>query len=66
MGNASFTTVPVRCPACGEQTHKTLESIRQNGGLDCSCGVFTALDLDEFIKQIEKVETAIKDFGVDG
>ena len=64
--NANFTTVPIRCAKCGQQTHKTLEAIEQNGGLVCDCGAFTQIDTREFSSEIMKSETTIKDFGVDG
>jgi|GEM_PF-1042637 hypothetical protein len=66
MTNANYTTVPIRCTSCGQQTHKTLESIRQNGGLICNCGAFTKVDLDAFEEEIKKSEADIKDFGRDG
>jgi DNA-directed RNA polymerase subunit N (RpoN/RPB10) len=61
--NASFTTVPIRCAACGQQTHKTLESVIQNGGMQCECGFFTTLDTEQFAEEIKKQESKIKDFG---
>ena len=64
--NAKFTTVPIRCATCGQQTHKTLYAIEQNGGLECDCGAFTQIDARAFSEEISKSETAIKDFGVDG
>lgn len=63
--SARFTTVPVRCAACGQQTHKTLESVAQNGGMLCECGSFTALDIEQFTEEIKKQETKIKEFGRD-
>ena len=64
--NAQFTTIPIRCATCGQQTHKTLDAIEQNGGLICDCGAFTQIDAREFSKEIRKSETAITDFGTDG
>ena len=61
-----FTTVPIRCEVCGQQTHKTLDAIRQSGGLVCDCGAFIALDVDAFEKEIQKSESSIKDFGGNG
>ena len=66
MTDPPFTTVPLRCASCGEQTHKTLDSIRQSGGLSCTCGAFTPIDADEFSKEITKSENIIKDYGSDG
>jgi len=66
MSQANFTTVPIRCASCGQQTHKTLTAIRQNGGLVCSCGAFTKVDLTEFEDEIKKSEAGIRDFGKDG
>lgn len=63
---AKFTTVPIRCAKCGQQTHKTLEAIEQHGGMVCDCGAFTQIDARKFSKEIEKAEAAIKDFGLDG
>jgi hypothetical protein len=61
--SARFTTVPVRCAACGQQTHKTLESVIQNRGMVCECGTYTELDIEQFGKEIKKSEGKIKDFG---
>ena len=44
MTAARFTTVPLRCPACGQQTHKTLESVVQDGGFICKCGARNDLE----------------------
>jgi transcription elongation factor Elf1 len=66
MSKTNFTTVPIRCPSCGQQTHKTLEAIRQNGGLVCTCGAFTKVELSEFEDEIKKSASAIKDFGKHG
>jgi lysyl-tRNA synthetase class I len=63
MTAAKFTTVPLRCPACGQQTHKTLESIVQDRGFDCKCGVHTEVDIEGFAGEIRKSESSIKDFG---
>jgi len=63
LNRDNFSTVPIRCDACGQQTHKTLEAIAQNGGLVCNCGAFTKIDLEEFAKEIRKSEAAVKDFG---
>lgn len=65
MSSAKYSTVPVRCPACGQQTHKTLASIAQHGGFVCDCGVRTDLDVEEFAEEIKKCEAKIKDFGRD-
>jgi hypothetical protein len=61
--HARFTTVPLRCPACGQQTHKTLEAVVQDRGFECKCGARTELDVREFADEIEKSEAKIKDFG---
>jgi transcription elongation factor Elf1 len=66
MTTANFTTVPLRCPACGQQTHKTLASVTEEGGFICKCGARTELELDQFAKEIEKSETTIEDFGRKG
>lgn len=66
MTAAKFTTVPLRCPSCGQQTHKTLESIVQNKGFNCECGAHTELDVTLFAAEIRKSEEAIKDFGKNG
>ena len=58
-----FTTVPLRCPCCGQQTHKTLEAVLQDGGFVCKCGARTELDLERFAEEIRKSASAIKDFG---
>jgi hypothetical protein len=63
---AKFTTVPLRCAACGQQTHKTLETVLQDGGLKCDCGVFTAIDPGEFEKEVRKSEASMKEFGKRG
>jgi hypothetical protein len=60
---SEFTTVPLRCPACGQQTHKTLESVVQEGGFLCECGARNELDIERFAEEIRKSEAAIKDFG---
>lgn len=65
MSSAKFTTVPVRCPGCGQQTHKTLESIAENGGFVCECGMRIDLDVEQFANEIKKSEAKIKDFGRD-
>jgi hypothetical protein len=64
--NSTTSTVPLRCPACGEQTHKTLDSVNQDGGFVCQCGVRSELDLEQFVVEIEKSERKIKDFGRNG
>jgi hypothetical protein len=66
MSSPRFTTVPLRCPACGQQTHKTLESIIDDGGFVCGCGARNQIDIDRFAEEIRKSETAIKDFGREG
>ena len=66
MSGANFTTVPLRCPACGQQTHKTLESIREDGGFVCECGARNEIDVEMFAEEIKKSEIVIKDFGRQG
>jgi hypothetical protein len=66
MTAAKFTTVPLRCPGCGQQTHKTLESIIEDGGFLCECGARNDVDIEQFAEEIRKSETAIKDFGRQG
>jgi hypothetical protein len=61
--HARFTTVPLRCSACGQQTHKTLKSVVRKRGFQCACGVRTELDVREFAAEIAKSEAKIKDFG---
>ena len=56
----------MRCPACGQQTHKTLESVVQDGGFICKCGARNDLDIESFADEIRKSESAIKDFGREG
>ena len=63
MTNGKFTTVPLRCPACGQQTHKTLESVVQDGGFLCDCGARNELDLERFAEEIRKSDSTLKDFG---
>lgn len=63
MTNGKFTTVPLRCPACGQQTHKTLESVLQDGGFLCECGARNELDIERFAEEIRKSDSTIKDFG---
>jgi len=65
MVSARYTTVPVRCPACGQQTHKTLDAIVRDKGLLCSCGVKSDVDTAQFADEIKKCEANIKDFGRD-
>ena len=62
MTNGKFTTVPLRCPACGQQTHKTLESVVQDGGFLCKCGARNELDIERFADEIRKSASTIKDF----
>lgn len=66
MSSAHQTTIPIRCSACGQQTHKTLESIVQNKGFLCVCGAMTELDLTDLCREIQKSEARIKDFGGKG
>lgn len=66
MTYARYTTVPVRCPACGIQTHKTLECILRDKAFVCDCGARTPLDEDAFAEEIRKSEADIKDFGRNG
>lgn len=66
MTAAKFTTVPLRCPSCGQQTHKTLESVIQEGGFVCECGARHDVDVEQFAEEIRKSETGIKDFGRQG
>ena len=66
MNRDNYSTVPIRCDSCGQQTHKTLEAIIQAGGLLCTCGAFTKINAEEFSKEIRKSEANIKDFGRDG
>jgi transcription elongation factor Elf1 len=63
MTAAKFTTVPLRCPACGQQTHKTLEAVVQDRCFDCKCGVRSEVDIEQFAEEIKKSESGIKDFG---
>ena len=58
-----FTTVPLRCPACGQQTHKTLESVVGDGGFVCDCGARNELDIERFAEEIRKSAANIKDSG---
>jgi len=66
MTTARFTTIPLRCPACGQQTHKTLESVVEDGGFLCECGARNELDIERFAEEIRKSESTIKDFGRQG
>lgn len=66
MTSARYTTVPLRCPACGQQTHKTLESVVQERGFACKCGSRNELDIEQFAKEIAKSEATIGDFGRSG
>jgi hypothetical protein len=63
MTKGKFTTVPLRCPACGQQTHKTLESVLQDGGFVCDCGARNELDIERFAEEIRKSDSTIKGFG---
>ena len=63
MTAAKFTTVPLRCPACGQQTHKTLESVVQDRAFVCKCGTRNELNIDSFAEEIRKSAAGIKDFG---
>jgi hypothetical protein len=60
---ARYTTVPIRCPVCGQQTHKTLASVVQDGAFFCKCGARNELDIEQFAKEIEKSDADIEDFG---
>ena len=66
MMPAKFTTVPLRCPACGQQTHKTLDAVVQDGGFLCKCGARNEVDIERFAEEIEKSESTIQDFGRQG
>jgi transcription elongation factor Elf1 len=66
MMPVKFTTVPLRCPACGQQTHKTLDAVVLDGGFVCKCGARNEVDIERFAEEIKKSETAIKDFGRQG
>lgn len=57
---SAFTTVPLRCPACGEQTHKTLAAVLQDHGFVCQCGVRSDLDIEKFEHEIRKSEGAVR------
>jgi hypothetical protein len=63
MTTGETTTVPLRCPACGQQTHKTLEAVVQDGGFLCDCGARNELDIERFAEEIRKSRSTIKDFG---
>lgn len=63
---ANFTTVPLRCPACGQQTHKTLQAIVSEGALVCRCGARSEVDVGQFADEIRKSQDGIKDFGRQG
>jgi hypothetical protein len=62
MAATTFATVPLRCPACGQQTHKTLECVVQDGGFLCECGARNELDIQRFADEIRKSAAAIKDY----
>ena len=66
MTPGKVTTVPLRCPACGQQTHKTLEAVVQDGGFLCECGARNELDIEQFAEEIRKSQSSIKDFGREG
>jgi spore coat polysaccharide biosynthesis protein SpsF (cytidylyltransferase family) len=66
MTGARFTTIPLRCPVCGQQTHKTLESIVYDRGFICKCGARNDVDIERFAQEIKKSEADIKDFGRQG
>jgi hypothetical protein len=63
MNGARFTTVPLRCPACGQQTHKTLEGVIEDGGFVCACGARNEIDIESFAEEIKKSESVIRNFG---
>jgi hypothetical protein len=63
---AKFSTIPLRCPACGQQTHKTLESVIQDRGFLCQCGAHNDVNVERFADELKKSEAAIKDFGRQG
>jgi hypothetical protein len=63
MNHARYTTVPLRCPACGAQTHKTLETVLRDKAFQCDCGERTQLEEEAFAEEIKKSEAEIKDFG---
>jgi hypothetical protein len=62
----SISTVPVRCKACGQETHKGLAVILAQGGLICECGAHTDVDLERFSDEIRRAQDSRKDFGRDG
>jgi hypothetical protein len=66
MMSARFTTVPLRCPACGQQTHKTLQSVVEDGGFLCACGARNELDIEHFAEEIRNSESNVEDFGRNG
>ena len=66
MRSAKFTTVPLRCPGCGQQTHKTLDAVVQDGGFVCKCGARNEVDIERFAEEINKSESTIQDFGRQG
>lgn len=63
MSSTRQSTIPLRCHACGQQTHKTLSSILQNKGFLCVCGAMSELDITELTREIDKSEARIEDFG---
>lgn len=63
---SATATVPLRCPACGEQTHKTLECVVEEHGLLCQCGVRSELDFEQFAVEIRKLEANIRGYGRNG
>lgn len=52
MNGAKFTTAPLRYPSCGQQTHKTLQTVIQYGGFVCECGARDVINSERVAEEI--------------
>lgn len=54
-------TLPLPCPNCGNQQHKTVAWIKANDTLHCPCGTEIRLDREQLLDGLRSVENRLKD-----
>lgn len=51
--------IEIPCEHCGSKTKKTVGWLKTHNQLFCTCGVSTALSVDQFKEQIAKAEESV-------
>jgi hypothetical protein len=51
--------VPIGCPKCGAQIHKTRSWLAANDELTCGCGTVMYLETGDVVRLIDELEAAL-------